>query len=104
MKYKAVLFDTTEATQGAFLSGRCQVYTTDMSDLAGARTKAPNPDDYVILPEVISKEPLGPSVRRGDNEWFQIARWVLNAFIEAEEKASLRQMRMNCARLQQIRI
>lgn len=55
MKYKAVLFDTTEATQGAFLSGRCQVYTTDMSDLAGARTKAPNPDDYVILPEVISK-------------------------------------------------
>ena len=86
MKYKAVLFDTTEATQGAFLSGRCQVYTTDMSDLAGARTKAPNPDDYVILPEVISKEPLGPSVRRGDNEWFQIARWVLNAFIEAEEK------------------
>lgn len=86
MKYKAVLFDTTEATQGAFLSGRCQVYTTDMSDLAGARTKAANPDDYVILPEVISKEPLGPSVRRGDNEWFQIARWVLNAFIEAEEK------------------
>ena len=76
----------SEATQGAFLSGRCQVYTTDMSDLAGARTKAPNPDDYVILPEVISKEPLGPSVRRGDNEWFQIARWVLNAFIEAEEK------------------
>lgn len=85
MKYKAILFDTTEATQGAFLSGRCQVYTTDMSDLAGARTKAKNPDDYVILPEVVSKEPLGPSVARGDNEWFQIARWVLNAFIEAEE-------------------
>ncbi len=85
MKYKAVLFDTTEATQGAFLSGRCQVYTTDMSDLAGARTKATNPDDYMILPEVISKEPLGPSVRRGDNEWFQIARWVLYAMIEAEE-------------------
>ncbi|ANU66715.1 amino acid ABC transporter substrate-binding protein [Turicimonas muris] len=85
MKYKAVVFDTTEATQGAFLSGRCQVYTTDMSDLAGARTKAANPDDYIILPEVISKEPLGPSVRRGDNEWFQICRWVLNALIEAEE-------------------
>lgn len=85
MKYKAILFDTTEATQGAFLSGRCQVYTTDMSDLAGARSKAKNPDDYVILPEVASKEPLGPSVARGDNEWFQIARWVLNAFIEAEE-------------------
>ncbi len=85
MKYKAVIFDTTEATQGAFLSGRCQVYTTDMSDLAGARTKAANPDDYIILPEVISKEPLGPSVRRGDNEWFQIARSVLNARNHAEE-------------------
>jgi general L-amino acid transport system substrate-binding protein len=85
MKYKAVLFDTTEATQGAFLSGRCQVYTTDMSDLAGARTKAKDPSEYVILPDVISKEPLGPSVARGDNEWFQIARWVLNAMIEAEE-------------------
>ena len=52
----------------------------------GSVPRIPNPDDYVILPEVISKEPLGPSVRRGDNEWFQIARWVLNAFIEAEEK------------------
>lgn len=85
MKYKAVLFDTTEATQSAFISGRCQVYTTDMSDLAGARTRAKNPDDFVILSEVISKEPLGPSVAKGDNEWFQIARWVLNAWIEAEE-------------------
>ncbi len=99
MKYKAVIFDTTEATQGAFLSGRCQVYTTDMSDLAGARTKAANPDDYIILPEVISKEPLGPSVRRGDNEWFQIARWVLNALIESEEygitQANVDDMRKN---------
>jgi general L-amino acid transport system substrate-binding protein len=56
-----------------------------MSDLAGARTKAPNADDYVILPQVISKEPLGPSVRRGDDEWFQIVRWTLFAMIEAEE-------------------
>ena len=53
LKYKAVLFDTTEATQGAFISGRCQVYTTDMSDLAGARTRAKNPDDFVILPDVL---------------------------------------------------
>jgi general L-amino acid transport system substrate-binding protein len=62
MKYKSVVFDTAEAITSAFFAGRCQVYTTDMSDLAGARTKAPNADDYVILPQVISKEPLGPSV------------------------------------------
>ena len=85
MKYKSVVFDTAEAITSAFFAGRCQVYTTDMSDLAGARTKAPKPDDYVILPQVISKEPLGPSVRRGDDEWFQIVRWTLFAMIEAEE-------------------
>jgi general L-amino acid transport system substrate-binding protein len=85
MKYKPVVFDTAEAITSAFFSGRCQVYTTDMSDLAGARTKALNADDYVILPQVISKEPLGPSVRRGDDEWFQIVRWTLYAMLEAEE-------------------
>jgi len=85
MKYKSVVFDTTEATQSAFFGGRCQVYTTDMSDLAGARTRAPKPDDYTILPNIVSKEPLGPSVRRGDDEWFQIARWTLFALLEAEE-------------------
>ena len=85
MKYKPVVFDTAEAITSAFFAGRCQVYTTDMSDLAGARTKAPNADDYVILPEVISKEPLGPSVRRGDDEWFEIVRWTLFAMLEAEE-------------------
>ena len=85
MKYKSVVFDTAEAITSAFFAGRCQVYTTDMSDLAGARTKAPKADDYVILPQVISKEPLGPSVRRGDDEWFQIVRWTLYAMIDAEE-------------------
>ena len=85
MSYKTVVFDTTEATQSAFLSGRCQVYTTDMSDLAGMRTLAQDPSKYEILPEVISKEPLGPAVRRGDDEWFQIVRWSFNAMIEAEE-------------------
>jgi general L-amino acid transport system substrate-binding protein len=85
MKYKSVVFDTAEAITSAFFAGRCQVYTTDMSDLAGARTKAPSPDDYVILPQVISKEPLGPSVRRGDDEWFEIVRWTLFAMLEAEE-------------------
>lgn len=85
MKYKPVVFDTTEATQSAFLSGRCDVYTTDMSDLAGARTVAPNPSDFVILPETISKEPLGPAVRRGDDQFFQIVRWSFAAFLGAEE-------------------
>lgn len=85
MKYKTVVFDTAEAIQSAFFAGRCQVYTSDMSDLAGARTKAPNPTDYVILPQVISKEPLGASVRRGDDEWFQIVRWTQFAMLDAEE-------------------
>ena len=85
LKYKSVVFDTAEAIQSAFFSGRCQAYTTDMSDLAGARTKTARPGDYVILPDVISKEPLGPSVRRGDDEWFQIVRWVVFAMLEAEE-------------------
>jgi general L-amino acid transport system substrate-binding protein len=85
LKYKTVVFDTAEAIQSAFFSGRCQVYTTDMSDLAGARTKAPKPEDWVILPNVISKEPLGPSVRRGDDEWFQIVRWTHFAMLDAEE-------------------
>lgn len=85
LKYKSVVFDTAEAIQAAFFSGRCQAYTTDMSDLAGARTHASNPQDYVVLPEVISKEPLGPAVRRGDDEWFQIVRWSFYATVEAEE-------------------
>lgn len=85
IKYKSVVFDTAEAIQSAFFAGRCQAYTTDMSDLAGARTKTNKPGDYVILPEVISKEPLGPSVRRGDDEWFAIVKWALYAMIEAEE-------------------
>jgi general L-amino acid transport system substrate-binding protein len=85
MKYKSVVFDTAEAIQAAFFAGRCQAYTTDMSDLAGARTKTAKPDDYLILPEVVSKEPLGPAVRRGDDEFFQIVRWTLFAMLEAEE-------------------
>jgi general L-amino acid transport system substrate-binding protein len=85
MTYKPVVFDTAEAITSAFFAGRCQVYTTDMSDLAGARTKAPKPNDFVVLPQVISKEPLGPSVRRGDDEWFEIVRWTLYATLEAEE-------------------
>lgn len=85
MQYQTVVFDTTEATQAAFLSGRCQVYTTDMSDLAGMRTLAQDPSKYEILPELISKEPLGPAVARGDDEWFQIVRWSFYTTVEAEE-------------------
>src|SRR3954454_9318426 len=72
MKYKPVVFATAAAITSAFFSGGGQVYTTGMSALAGARAKAPKREDYAILPQVISKEPLGPSVRRGDDEWFQI--------------------------------
>ncbi len=108
MKYKPVMFDTTEATQSAFISGRCQVYTTDMSDLAGARTRARNPQDFVILPETISKEPLGPAVRRGDDEWFQIVRWSFYTMVEAEEsgitKANVDQLRASSKNPQVMRL
>ena len=83
---KPVVFESLEAAVKSFFSGRCQAYTTDASGLASTRTKdAPKPDDYVILPELISKEPLGPVVRRGDDEWTAIAKWVGFALLEAEE-------------------
>ena len=86
LAYKAVVFDQEEASQQALASGRCQAYTNDYGALAVVKAQVlKNPDDYVILPEIISKEPLGPAVRRGDDEWFAIARWTLNAMIEAEE-------------------
>jgi len=86
LKMKPVVFEGLEASVKAFFSGRCQAYTTDASGLASIRNKeASNPDDYVILPELISKEPLAPVVRRGDDEWFAIAKWVVFALIEAEE-------------------
>lgn len=86
MEFEPVVFEGFEESLNAFFGGRCQVYTTDMSGLAAIRSvDAPNPDDYVILPETISKEPLGPSVRRGDDQWFAIAKWVNFALLEAEE-------------------
>jgi general L-amino acid transport system substrate-binding protein len=86
LNMKPVVFEGLEASVKAFFSGRCQAYTTDASGLASIRNKeASNPDDYVILPELISKEPLGPAVRRGDDEWFAISKWVIFALIEAEE-------------------
>ena len=83
---KPVVFEAFEASVKAFFAGRCQAYTTDASGMASIRNKeAANPDDYVILPELISKEPLGPAVRRGDDEFFAIVKWVVFALIEAEE-------------------
>jgi len=83
---KPVVFEKQEAATGAYFAGRCQAYTTDASGLASVRNKeAKNPADHTILPELISKEPLGPSVRRGDDEFFAIAKWVVYALIEAEE-------------------
>ena len=86
LNMKSVVFETQEATNKAYFSGRCQAYTTDASGLASVRNKeAGNPEDHVILPELISKEPLGPAVRRGDDEFFAIVKWVVFALVEAEE-------------------
>jgi general L-amino acid transport system substrate-binding protein len=83
---KPVVFEKQEAATGAYFSGRCAAFTTDASGLASLRNRdAKNPADHVILPELISKEPLGPAVRRGDDEWFAIAKWVVFGLIEAEE-------------------
>ena len=81
-----MVFEKQEAATGAYFSGRCIAFTTDASGLASVRNKeAKDPTEHVILPELISKEPLGPSVRRGDDEFFAIAKWVIFALIEAEE-------------------
>ncbi|MFC5499569.1 amino acid ABC transporter substrate-binding protein [Caenimonas terrae] len=86
LNIKPVVFEKLEATNAAYFSGRCQAYTTDASGLASIRNKeAKNPAEHVILPELISKEPLGPAVRRGDDEFFAIAKWVVFGLIEAEE-------------------
>ena len=83
---KPVVFEKVEAATGAYFSGRCVAYTTDASGLASVRNKeAKNPADHIILPELISKEPLGPMVRRGDDEWFAIVKWTIYGLLEAEE-------------------
>jgi len=83
---KPVVFEKVEAATGAYFAGRCVAYTTDASGLASVRNKeAKDPKEHVILPELISKEPLGPVVRRGDDEFFAIAKWVVFGLIEAEE-------------------
>jgi general L-amino acid transport system substrate-binding protein len=85
MDYKPVAFEKADEVVAAYDSGRCDVYTTDRSGLAAQRQKLKNPNAHVILPETISKEPLGPVVRHGDDQWFDIVKWSLNCMIEAEE-------------------
>ncbi len=86
MNYEPVPIESNEEARQNYLSGRCDVYTTDRSGLAATRAAFDNPDDHVVLPEIVSKEPLGPLVRHGDDEWGDVVRWVLNVLIIAEEK------------------
>ncbi|MBA2779815.1 amino acid ABC transporter substrate-binding protein [Billgrantia kenyensis] len=85
MEFQPIVFDTSEQTVGGFEAGRCDVLTSDTSQLAALRIQLSDPDGAVILPEIISKEPLGPSVRQGDDQWFNIVKWALFAMINAEE-------------------
>ncbi|MEJ6399392.1 amino acid ABC transporter substrate-binding protein [Yoonia sp. 208BN28-4] len=85
ISYEPVPIETNAEAQQQYLAGACDVYTTDASGLAATRATFETPGDHVLLPEIISKEPLGPLVRHGDNEWGDIARWTLNALITAEE-------------------
>jgi general L-amino acid transport system substrate-binding protein len=85
MKLEAVVFATDDEATKAYDTGRCDAYTTDASGLYSERLKMSNPDDNVVLPEIISKEPLGPSVRKDDIQWFQIVQWTHYALVTAEE-------------------
>jgi general L-amino acid transport system substrate-binding protein len=98
LNIKPVVFEQFEAANAAYFSGRCVAYTTDASGLASIRNKdAKDPKEHSILPDLISKEPLGPLVRRGDDEWFAIVKWVMYGLLEAEEygltQANVEQMK-----------
>jgi general L-amino acid transport system substrate-binding protein len=97
MRYEAVSFATSDEAKKAYDTGRCDAFTTDISSLHAARLQLSNSDDHVILPEIISKEPLGPAVRHGDNQWGDIVRWTHMAMLNAEEfgvtKANVDQMK-----------
>ncbi len=86
MKYEAVTIETNDEARQNYISGRCDVYTTDASGLAATRSTFSDPENHMVLPEIISKEPLGPATRQGDDQWSDIITWVLNATITAEEK------------------
>lgn len=85
ISYEPVPIETNAEAQQQYLAGACDVYTTDASGLASTRATFENPDEHTLLPEIVSKEPLGPLVRHGDNEWGDVVRWTLNALIAAEE-------------------
>ena len=85
ISYDPVPVETNAEGQQQYLAGACDVYTTDASGLAATRATFANPDEHTVLPEIISKEPLGPLVRHGDNDWGDVVRWTLNAMITAEE-------------------
>ncbi len=85
MQWRPVVIEQVAELSKAFFAGRCDVYTSDASQLAAHRSAAPNPEDYVLLPEIISKEPLAPVVRHGDDQWYDIVNWTVMALIQAEE-------------------
>ena len=85
MKWKPVVIENTTELNKAFFAGRCDALTSDASQLAAQRSVSPNPADYILLPEIISKEPLAPVVRHGDDQWFDIVNWTVMALIQAEE-------------------
>ena len=85
IEYEPVPIETNDEGRTNYLAGRCDVYTTDASGLAATRSTFDKPDEHVLLPEIISKEPLGPATRHGDDNWSDVIRWVLNATITAEE-------------------
>lgn len=85
LEYVPVVVQKVDEAVAAYASGRCDVYTTDKSGLAAQRTKLANPDDHMVLPETISKEPLGPVVRHGDNQWKDVVTWAIFAQVNAEE-------------------
>jgi general L-amino acid transport system substrate-binding protein len=85
MPWKPVVIENNAELNKAFFAGRCDSLTSDASQLAAVRSVAPNPPDYIILPEIISKEPLSPAVRHGDDQWYDIVNWTVMALIEAEE-------------------
>ena len=86
MSYESIPVETNSEADAAYLAGRCDIYTTDASGLYASRAGYPDPSAHVVLPEIVSKEPLGPSVRGNDSEWADVVRWSLNAMIIAEEK------------------
>jgi general L-amino acid transport system substrate-binding protein len=86
MSFKPVVIEKLEEVLNAYFSGRCDAFTTDHSGLIALRgSRAPKPDEHIILPEIISKEPLGPAVRHGDDRWFDVVKWAMFAMLEAEE-------------------